>query len=141
GGLHGVGLWQLGEREAVPVDRHRPPERRQGRAWRAPGDGDPAEELKVPQRPAQLRVDVDDDAITSWGRERHDGAELTARLRLRMLVDDRAEVTAHDDQVNAGMGTAAGAVAGQRRAGGLIDPKRDPLWLACGRVAAADVRH
>ena len=109
---------------------------REGRKrLRAVGAGDPhvGRQLEVPQRPAQVRICVDEDAVRARLREDDRLSDGPVRPDLRMPVDDHGEVFAHDDQVDARVRPRAALVVDERGSGGLVDRERDD-----GRLARPD---
>src|SRR5512133_1431364 len=115
------------QHEAVTIDGDRLAERRQRPGRRFAGDGDPAEELKVPQWTAQPGISINDDAVAAGRRERDLLGDAAVGADRWMLVDDRAEIAAHDDQMDAGVRARPPAIARQRRSRRLLDRERDLL--------------
>src|SRR5215831_338653 len=97
------------QHEAIPVDGDDWIEARQRLRHAFARNVDPAEELEVPERPRELGIDVDDDAVAPRGRERDLLRQPAVRTDRRMAMNDRAaEVAAHDDEVHAGVRPWAG---------------------------------
>ena len=131
------------QRESVAVDGLPCLERRQRLRLVGAGDGDRAEELEVRLRAVRVRVGVEDNAVAAWCREDDPLCDPAVRPDRRVAVDDRTEVAADDDQVDAGVRPRAAPVVGQRRAVGLADREGDRRPTSrldrCGRGEAREL--
>src|SRR5439155_18253250 len=109
------------QREAVAVDDDRRGEG--GQAFRVigAGDRDRTEELEVALRPADTGIDVDDDAVASWQRQRALLADPALGPDRRVTVADHGQVVPDQDQVHAGVRSGPAPVLRQRRARRLLD--------------------
>src|SRR5439155_12488533 len=90
-------------------------------------DGDPPKELEVPECAAEVRIRVDDEAVSTGGWQPDLLGDPPVGADGRVIVDDRAEIATYDDQVHTGVRPGAGAIARQRCARGLVDRERQSL--------------
>ena len=115
--------------EPIAIDNDSRPKRRQRFRHCLAGNRDRPKELEVPERSAEVRVGVDDHAVTAGAREGHGLGDPSVRPDRRMPVDDRLEIALDDDQVNPCVRAGAPLVVRQRRAGRLLDRERQALRL------------